>query len=207
MIIKDAEFVGSQTQADKCPPPVLPEYAFIGRSNVGKSSLINMLTSRKGLAKTSGTPGKTQLINHFLINKSWYLVDLPGYGFARASKTSKEAWDHMIRDYLLRRENLQYVFILIDIRHAAQKIDLSFIEWVGEKHIPLALVFTKSDKLSKQQVVKQVENYKLELFKTWVELPVLFVSSADKNEGREEILEFIEQANKSFVIQKPGLKK
>ncbi len=205
MIIREARFIASQTTYTKCPDPVFPEYAFIGRSNVGKSSLINMLTGRKGLAKTSGTPGKTQLINHFMINEAWYLVDLPGYGFARVSKTSKATWDKMIRDYLITRSNLMTVFILVDIRHEPQKLDLAFIQWVGENNIPLAIAFTKADKLSKQQVVKSVEVYKKELSKEWDELPLLFITSADKRSGRDEILEFLELTNKDF--EKPsGLK-
>lgn len=205
MIIREARFIASQTTYTKCPDPVFPEYAFIGRSNVGKSSLINMLTGRKGLAKTSGTPGKTQLINHFMINEAWYLVDLPGYGFARVSKTSKATWDKMIRDYLIKRSNLMTVFILVDIRHEPQKLDLAFIQWVGENNIPLAIAFTKADKLSKQQVVKSVEVYKKELSKEWDELPLLFITSADKRSGRDEILEFLELTNKDF--EKPsGLK-
>ncbi|MBK6443999.1 MAG: YihA family ribosome biogenesis GTP-binding protein [Bacteroidetes bacterium] len=205
MIIREARFIASQTTYTKCPDPVFPEYAFIGRSNVGKSSLINMLTGRKGLAKTSGTPGKTQLINHFMINEAWYLVDLPGYGFARVSKTAKATWDKMIRDYLIKRSNLMTVFILVDIRHEPQKLDLAFIQWVGENNIPLAIAFTKADKLSKQQVVKSVEVYKKELSKEWDELPLLFITSADKRSGRDEILEFLELTNKDF--EKPsGLK-
>ena len=205
MIIREARFIASQSTYTKCPDPVFPEYAFIGRSNVGKSSLINMLTGRKGLAKTSGTPGKTQLINHFMINEAWYLVDLPGYGFARVSKTSKATWDKMIRDYLIKRSNLMTVFILVDIRHEPQKLDLAFIQWVGENNIPLAIAFTKADKLSKQQVVKSVEVYKKELSKEWDELPLLFITSADKRSGRDEILEFLELTNKDF--EKPsGLK-
>ncbi len=199
MEIKEAVFTVSNTTYEKCPPPVLPEYAFIGRSNVGKSSLINMLTGRKSLAKTSATPGKTQLINHFLINKKWYLVDLPGYGYAMASKTSKAGWDRMIRDYLTKRKNLMTVFILIDIRLEPQKIDLNFIQWVGEKQIPLVLVFTKSDKIKKQQVIYSVEQYKKELLKTWSELPLIFITSSEKKNGRDEILGYVENVNKDFV--------
>lgn len=195
MNIKEAEFIVSNTDFEKCPPPVLPEYAFIGRSNVGKSSLINMLTARKNLAKTSATPGKTQLINHFLINKKWYLVDLPGYGYAQASKSSKAAWDKMIKNYLEKRKNLLTVFILIDIRLDPQPIDIRFITWVGEKQIPLCIVFTKADKLSRQQVIFSVEQFKRELKKNWAELPVMFVSSAEKKTGRDEILGYIEQTN------------
>lgn len=200
MEIKEAEFKVSNTNFEKCPAPVLPEYAFIGRSNVGKSSLINMLTSRKGLAKTSTTPGKTQLINHFLINKKWYLVDLPGYGYAKVSKTSKSTWDKMIRNYLEKRKNLMTVFILIDIRLEPQPIDLNFIRWVGEKQIPLAIVFTKSDKISKQQVIFSVEQFKKALLKTWAELPLLFITSSEKKIGGDEILDFIGDTNKEFII-------
>lgn len=199
MTIREARFIASQTTYTKCPEPVFPEYAFIGRSNVGKSSLINMLTGKKGLAKTSGTPGKTQLINHFMINEAWYLVDLPGYGFARVAKTAKATWDKMIRDYLQKRTNLMTVFILIDIRLDPQKIDLQFIQWVGENNIPLALVFTKADKLSKQQVIYSVESYKKELRKTWEELPLLFITSAEKKTGRDEILDYLELTNKDFA--------
>lgn len=205
MTIREARFIASQTTYEKCPAPTLPEYAFIGRSNVGKSSLINMLTNRKGLAKTSGTPGKTQLINHFLINEKWYLVDLPGYGFAKASKTSKATWDKMIRDYLEKRTNLLTTFILLDIRLEPQAIDLAFIQWVGEKQLPIALVFTKADKLSKQQVVKAVEHYKKELLKAWEELPNIFITSAEKRDGRDEVLGYIESTNKEFTPPIPGL--
>ena len=205
MIIREAEFICSNTMHEKCPPPEMPEYAFIGRSNVGKSSLINMITNRKSLAKTSSTPGKTQLINHFIIDKKWYLVDLPGYGFARSSKTNKVAWDKMIRDYLEFRLNLMNVFVLIDIRLSPQKIDISFINWLGEKGIPFSMVFTKQDKISKQQVVTSVEFYKKELLKTWDQLPPIYITSAEKNIGKEEILGYIEGINTEFV--KPKKKK
>ncbi len=198
MDIKEAEFVISQTDYTKCPAPAFPEYAFIGRSNVGKSSLINMLTNRKGLAKTSSTPGKTQLINHFFINEQWYLVDLPGYGYARVSKTSKSTWDKMIRDYLKFRPNLMYVFVLIDVRLSAQKNDLEFINWLGENEIPFVLVFTKADKLSAEQVNLSVEKYRIKLSETWEELMPMFVSSAEKKRGRDEILDFIEKTKTEF---------
>jgi GTP-binding protein len=198
MQITEAKFFISNTDFEKCPAPVLPEYAFIGRSNVGKSSLINMLTGKKNLAKTSGTPGKTRLINHFLINAKWYLVDLPGYGYAKVSKTSKASWDKMIRDYLLKRKNLMNVFVLVDSRLEPQKIDLAFINWLGEKTVPFSIVFTKSDKLKKQQIIYSIENYKKELKKSWDELPPLFISSAEKKIGREEILNYIEGINKDF---------
>ena len=202
MIIREAEFICSNTTHEKCPTPEMPEYAFIGRSNVGKSSLINMITNRKSLAKTSSTPGKTQLINHFIIDKKWYLVDLPGYGFARSSKTNKVAWDKMIRDYLEFRLNLMNVFVLIDIRLSPQKIDISFINWLGEKGIPFSMVFTKQDKISKQQVVTSVEFYKKELLKTWDQLPPIYITSAEKNIGKEEILGYIEGINTEFVKPK-----
>ena len=201
MEIKEAEFTVSNTNYEKCPAPVMPEYAFIGRSNVGKSSLINMLVSRKGLAKTSASPGKTQLINHFLINKKWYIVDLPGYGYAKASKTSKAEWDKMIKDYLEKRKNLMTVFVLIDIRLDPQPVDLRFINWLGEKMIPLSLVFTKADKISKQQVIYSVEQYKRTLLKSWDELPMLFITSSEKKTGRDEILDYIESVNKEFSIR------
>ncbi len=198
MEIKEAEFLVSNTTFDKCPAPTKAEYAFIGRSNVGKSSLINMLTNRKGLAKTSGTPGKTQLINHFLINNEWFLVDLPGYGYARASKDSKAAWDKMIRDYLEFRKNLLAVFVLVDIRLEPQAIDVRFINWLGEKMIPFSIVFTKADKLSKQKVAASVDLYKRELLKTWDELPPVFITSAEKKNGRDELLSYIENINHEY---------
>jgi GTP-binding protein len=200
MEIKEAGFIISNTNFEKCPAPIFPEYAFIGRSNVGKSSLINMLAGKKNLAKTSATPGKTQLINHFLINKKWYLVDLPGYGFAKVSKTAKSTWDKMIWDYLENRKNLLTVFILVDIRLEPQPIDLKFINKVGEKQIPLAIVFTKADKISRQQVIYSVEQYKKTLLKTWAELPLLFITSAEKKSGRDELLGYIEETNKDFKM-------
>jgi GTP-binding protein len=198
MIIKEAEFVQSSTTFLRCPAPSLPEFAFIGRSNVGKSSLINMLTGKKNLAKTSATPGKTQLINHFLVNKNWYIADLPGYGFAKVSKESKAKWDRMIREYILKRENLLTVFVLIDSRLEPQKIDISFINWLGTKEIPIALVFTKADKLTKSKALNQTDVFKKEMLKSWSALPPLFISSAEKKIGREEILEFIEEINKGW---------
>ncbi len=201
MEIKEAEFTVSNTNYEKCPAPNMAEYAFIGRSNVGKSSLINMLTSKKGLAKTSTTPGKTQLINHFLINKKWYLVDLPGYGYAKVSKTSKAAWDRMIKDYLEKRKNLMTVFVLIDIRLEPQPVDINFIRWLGEKQIPISLIFTKADKISKQQVIFSVELFKRTLLKTWEELPLLFITSSEKKTGRDEILNYIDQINKDFKVR------
>ena len=205
MQIKSAEFSGRQQDPEKCPAPVHPEYAFIGRSNVGKSSLINMLVERKKLAKISSTPGKTRLINHFLINGSWYLVDLPGYGYARISESSKATWKKMVRSYLKTRKNLQYVFILVDARLSPQALDLEFIEWLGKTQIPFCIVFTKADKLKKQQVISSVEKYKKKLNETWEELPVLFISSAIERKGRDELLEFIAASNLEYHKNpKPG---
>lgn len=202
MIIKSAEFLTSNAKLDTLPAPIYPEYAFIGRSNVGKSSLINMLTGKKGLAKTSQTPGKTQLVNHFIINESWYLCDLPGYGFAKASKTSRSKWNDTTLDYLKGRPNLQYVFLLIDSRLSPQKIDLEFITWLGAHSIPFVLVYTKTDKLSKRQTMLNADLFAKELLKEWEELPPFFISSAEKFEGREEILAFIEESNLVFVDPK-----
>lgn len=199
MIIKNAEFKCSNTEVSKLPEPVLPEYAFIGRSNVGKSSLINMLTGYKKLAKTSQTPGKTQLINHFLINQSWYIVDLPGYGFAKASKTAKQSWEQFIRKYLESRENLQCVFVLIDSRLEPQRKDLDFITWLGSKGISFVLVFTKADKQSARKTSLNVEAFKKEMLKAWEELPPAFVTSSETKAGREDILAFIEEINYQFV--------
>jgi GTP-binding protein len=196
MIIKEAEFVISSTEIDKCPKSKLPEYAFIGRSNVGKSSLINMLTGRNFLAKVSVKPGKTRVINHFLINKEWYLVDLPGYGFAHASKTDRQKWEQFIRKYLLRRENLFCIFVLIDSRHEPQKNDLEFMQWLGETEIPFVIVFTKTDKLNKLRFIQFKQEYSDKLFETWEKLPEMFVSSSETGEGREDILSFIERVNK-----------
>ena len=198
MVIKNAEFVKSSTQESDCPEPSIPEYAFIGRSNVGKSSLINMLTNRKKLAKTSSTPGKTQLINHFIIDDSWYLVDLPGYGWARTSKTNKSDWKRMINHYLKSRQNLVNVFVLIDLRHEAQKIDLEFIQWLGEEGIAFCVVFTKADKLGKTQVQSNFASYKKILKQSWEELPPTFVTSSESKVGKGEILEFISAINNSL---------
>ena len=198
MEIKYANFIGSFTKSSQCPAPDKPEYAFIGRSNVGKSSLINMLTNRKSLARISNTPGKTQTINHFLINDEWYLVDLPGYGFAKVSKSSRLAWEKMIREYLLKRENLQCIFVLIDCRIPPQKLDLEFVNWLGEMMIPFVLVFTKADKVSDAKTVANLEAFTTEMQKKWEEMPQIFVSSATKKTGREEILQFIEEVNRNF---------
>jgi len=182
-----------------CPKDTKPEYAFIGRSNVGKSSLINMLTNNRKLAKTSATPGKTLLINHFIINNEWYLVDLPGYGYAKRSKKEVAKLDQMIRGYILQREQLVNVFVLIDVRLEVQKIDLEFIQWLGESGVPFALVFTKADKLTPNKVNANVEVYKKVLSETWEELPPMFVTSAEKKQGRDEVLDYIEQINKELV--------
>lgn len=196
MIIKSAEFIISNTELSKCPNPVMPEFAFIGRSNVGKSSLINLLTHRNGLAKTSGKPGKTQTINHFLVNGSWYLVDLPGYGYAGVSRTARKGWGKMIENYLLKRENLYCTFVLVDARHEPQKKDIEFITWMGEKKLPIAVVITKSDKLPRNALAKSVQDYKRKLLESWEELPPIFITSAEKKLGKEEVLDFIEKAIK-----------
>ncbi|MFP5470066.1 MAG: ribosome biogenesis GTP-binding protein YihA/YsxC [Bacteroidia bacterium] len=196
--IDTAEFVCSNTDITKCPPADKPEYAFIGRSNVGKSSLINMLTGKKGLAKTSSTPGKTQLINHFIIDDTWYLVDLPGYGYAKASKRERAKWETFIHDYLLKRENLLCLFVLIDSRHEPQKIDLEFMEWLAVKGIPFVMVFTKTDKESARIINKNIANYEEKMFEVWEELPQYFITSSEKKTGREEVLEFISQLNGQF---------
>lgn len=195
MVIKSAEFVISNSRVEKCPTTGLPEYAFIGRSNVGKSSLINMLTARKGLAMTSQKPGKTQLINHFIINDAWYLVDLPGYGYARLGKDSRDSLRRMIEDYVLERKELVLLFVLLDCRHDPQKIDLEFIQWLGEEGVPFALVFTKADKLSKGRLVANVEAYKAKLREEWEELPPIFVTSSEERMGRDELLGYIEEIN------------
>lgn len=198
MEIKTAQFVISNTEVAKCPAPNLPEYAFIGRSNVGKSSLINMLCARKNMAKTSGKPGKTQLINHFIINENWYLVDLPGYGYAQVSKDQKEKWNKFIEQYILNRENLMCMMVLLDSRIPQQKVDLDFMDWLGEHGIPFVMVFTKIDKLSKKQVNDRITSYKEEMGKHWDELPQCFYTSAEKGEGKKELLTFIEESNKLF---------
>ena len=195
MVIKSAEFVISNSRVEKCPTTGLPEYAFIGRSNVGKSSLINMLTARKGLAMTSQKPGKTQLINHFIINDAWYLVDLPGYGYARLGKDSRDSLRRMIEDYVLERKELVMLFVLLDCRHDPQKIDLEFIQWLGEEGVPFALVFTKADKLSKGRLAANVEAYKAKLHEEWEELPPIFVTSSEERMGRDELLGYIEEIN------------
>lgn len=195
MKIKSAVFAISNTDHKKCPDGNLPEYAFIGRSNVGKSSLINMLTEQKKLAKTSGKPGKTQLINHFLINEDWYIVDLPGYGYAKVSKSAREKFEKFISDYLTKREQLLNVFVLLDSRLEPQQIDLEFMNWCGEKEIPFAMVFTKIDKLSSSALQKNMAKYKKEMMKYWAELPPVFTTSSESGFGREKILNYIEQIN------------
>ncbi|MCG6188403.1 ribosome biogenesis GTP-binding protein YihA/YsxC [Maribellus maritimus] len=197
MEIKEARFIVSNTDVKKCPKPDRPEYAFIGRSNVGKSSLINMLTDKKSLAKTSGKPGKTQLINHFLINEEWYLVDLPGYGYAKVPKTERLKWEKFLRKYILRRENLYCLFVLIDIRHSPQKADLEFMEWLGVNGIPFVIVFTKADKLKPEEQEKNLKNYQEEMLKTWETMPGFFVTSSTLGKGKSEILNFIETTNRS----------
>jgi len=198
MEIKSAEFVISNTDVQKCPQGDKPEYAFIGRSNVGKSSLINMLTNRKGLAMTSQKPGKTQLINHFIINGEWYLVDLPGYGYAQRGKQGRDNIRRIIEDYILERMEMTNLFVLLDCRHEPQKIDLEFMEWLGENAIPFSIIFTKTDKIGKGKLEENMQVYKGKLLEAWEELPPIFVSSSEKKEGREEILNYIEGINKQI---------
>lgn len=198
MKIKSADFVISNTDYELCPKESLPEYAFIGRSNVGKSSLINSIVDRKNLAKTSGKPGKTQLINHFKINNNWFLVDLPGYGYATISKTKRHEFKKMINNYLLNRKNLICLFVLLDIRHNAQKIDIEFMKQMGEEGIPFVMVFTKSDKISQTQIIKNINKYKEEMLKYWESLPEIFMTSSEKQIGTNDILNFIEKYNKGF---------
>jgi len=198
MSIKSSRFFISSQKISQCPKPDLPEYAFIGRSNVGKSSLINMLTNHKDLAKTSSTPGKTKLINHFIINESWYLVDLPGYGYAKLSKSIKEKWHKMIEDYLSHRENLMSVFVLIDSRLEPQKIDLKFVEWLGANQIPFSIVFTKADKSKASEVNQNVNTFKQELLKQWEELPECFLTSSKTAMGKDDIVNYIESTFSLF---------
>ncbi|TXB63963.1 YihA family ribosome biogenesis GTP-binding protein [Vicingus serpentipes] len=198
MKITSAEFVISNTKLDLCPKPDKAEYAFIGRSNVGKSSLINYIVNNKNLAKTSGRPGKTQLINHFIINEEWYLVDLPGYGYAQTSKKNRAKWEQFISDYILQRENLLNLFVLIDSRLPAQKIDLDFMEWLGEKGVPFSIVFTKIDKLSSTQKHKNLMAYKKEMLKYWEEMPINFSTSSSGKTGKEAILNYIESINIAY---------
>jgi GTP-binding protein len=205
MIIKSAGFLISNTDYNKCPPANLPEYAFIGRSNVGKSSLINLLTNNKNLAKISNKPGKTKLINHFIINEKWYLVDLPGYGYAKVSIKDRDQWVLSFEKYILNRENLVLLFVLIDSRIPPQKIDMKFLRWLGKYEVPFAIVFTKIDKLTKKKVNENISNYKNELLKEWEFLPDIFESSSETKTGRDEILNFIENLNKKFNISLTGL--
>ncbi|WP_086475528.1 MULTISPECIES: ribosome biogenesis GTP-binding protein YihA/YsxC [Arenibacter] len=199
MKIKSADFVMSNSNVSNCPKDPIPEYAFIGRSNVGKSSLINMLTQRKGLAKTSGRPGKTQLINHFKINENWFLVDLPGYGYARVSKKDKKTFQKYITDYFLERIQLVCAFVLIDIRHEPQKVDLEFMEWMGENQIPFCIIFTKADKLRPKAIENHVNNYIHKLLEgIWEEAPQYFVTSSASGLGQEELLDYIDSLNESF---------
>jgi GTP-binding protein len=199
MKVNTAEFVMSNQDITKCPIPQIPEYAFIGRSNVGKSSLINMLANVKNLAKISGKPGKTRLINHFIMNKSWYLVDLPGYGFAKASKTHRNKYEKFINEYMLKRENLMNVFLLIDSRHPPQFIDIDFMEWLGTSQIPFSIVFTKIDKLNRSQKGSFYAAYEAEMLKTWEEMPPHFITSSETKDGRDELLNYIEEINEAFV--------
>ncbi|MBQ6770528.1 MAG: YihA family ribosome biogenesis GTP-binding protein [Bacteroidales bacterium] len=195
MNITKAEFLMSNTRIDKLPNESLPEYAFIGRSNVGKSSLINMLVQRRGLAKTSSVPGKTVAINHFIVNDAWYLVDLPGYGYAQHSKKTREQWRVMINNYISRRRNLVCTFVLVDSRLEPQNNDLGFMEWLGESQVPFCIVFTKADKVSKSDLKKNIEALKTRLLEEWEELPPIFVTSAEDRLGRDEVLDYIEQQN------------
>lgn len=197
--VPQVSFLMSNREVDKCPKPDRPEYAFIGRSNVGKSSLINMLMQRKNLAKTSSTPGKTQLINHFNVDEAWYLVDLPGYGFAKVPKNERKRFEKMIADYMLERKNLVNVFVLVDARHAPQQIDLEFMEWLGVSQIPFSIVFTKMDKLKRSEMHAKLKAYEKRLLQTWEELPPRFQTSAETSGGREELLDYVGQLNDSFA--------
>ena len=198
MEIKEARFLISNTDVERCPKPDKPEYAFIGRSNVGKSSLINMLAQKKALAKISGTPGKTRLINHFVINEEWYLVDLPGYGYAKIAKKERQKWEKLVRDYVLSRKNLICIFVLIDMRHKPQQIDLEFMEWLGTNQVPFTIIFTKADKLKPGVLEMNIETYRNKMYESWAEIPMHFVSSAEKSMGRIEILNYIERLNETL---------
>ena len=198
MQIKSAEFMVSNSDVAKCPKDRLPEYAFIGRSNVGKSSLINMLMQRKSLAKTSGRPGKTQLINHFLVNKNWYLVDLPGYGYARVSKSAKKTFQKFITNYFSKREQLVMAFVLVDCRHEPQPIDLEFMQWMGENQIPFGIVFTKGDKLKPNALKRNIEAYSQKMLETWEEMPLYFATSASNALGRDALLQYIDAVNQEL---------
>ena len=207
MKITKAEFVISNTDVRKAPQEPLPEYAFIGRSNVGKSSLINMLTNQKKLAKTSGTPGKTQLINHFKINDNWFLVDLPGYGYARTSKSSRKKFQKLITDYFEKRKNMVNAFVLVDVRHEPQKIDMEFMRWLGEHQIPFSIVFTKTDKLSSNELGKNLKKYKLKFLKEWETMPESFITSAVSKLGKDEIINYIDRLNDMVRDEIPKLMK
>ena len=195
MKIKSAEFVMSNSDVTKCPKEKLIEYAFIGRSNVGKSSLINMLMQKKSLAKTSGRPGKTQLINHFLINKNWFLVDLPGYGYARVSKSSKRIFQKFITQYFSKRQQLVLAFVLIDCRHKPQKVDLEFMQWMGENQVPFSIIFTKQDKMKPNALIKNIEDYKLKMLESWEEMPNYFITSSSNGTGRDKVLNYMSEIN------------
>ncbi|HPF96893.1 MAG: ribosome biogenesis GTP-binding protein YihA/YsxC [Flavobacteriaceae bacterium] len=198
MEIKSAEFIMSNSNVEKCPKSLLPEYAFIGRSNVGKSSLINMLANRKSLAKTSGKPGKTQLINHFLINKNWHLVDLPGYGYARVSKSAKRTFQKFITEYFSKRKQLVCGFVLVDIRHEPQTIDMEFMEWLGENMIPFCIIFTKADKLKPKDIEDHIKAYESIMLETWEEMPQYFITSSSNGLGKEDLLSYINDLNQSI---------
>lgn len=202
MEITKSQFVISNSDVSKCPDSKIPEYAFIGRSNVGKSSLINMLANRKKLAMTSSNPGKTMLVNHFLMNESWHLVDLPGYGFAKRGKSMRQSFGKLISSYMLDREQVTLVFVLIDVRHKPQKIDVEFINWLGEKEVPISIIFTKADKLTTSEAAKNMTAFKEELYEIWDELPPIFVSSSVKKKGKDQILSYIDDINKSLKENK-----
>ena len=202
MQIKSAEFVISNSDVSKCPNSKLPEYAFIGRSNVGKSSLINMLTQRKDLAKTSGRPGKTQLINHFLINNSWHLVDLPGYGYARVSKSAKKTFQKFITAYFEKRPQLVCAFVLVDSRHKPQPVDMEFMQWLGEHQVPFCIIFTKADKMKPKALERNINDYKAGMLQFWTEMPQYFVTSSSNGTGQEELLGFIQSLNEEFSPEK-----
>ena len=191
----------SNSDVTKCPKEKLIEYAFIGRSNVGKSSLINMLMQKKSLAKTSGRPGKTQLINHFLINKNWFLVDLPGYGYARVSKSSKRIFQKFITQYFSKRQQLALAFVLIDCRHKPQKVDLEFMQWMGENQVPFSIIFTKQDKMKPNALIKNIEDYKLKMLESWEEMPNYFITSSSNGTGRDKVLNYMSEINSLVSIQ------
>lgn len=204
MKIKSAEFVVSNSKVDQCPNSQLPEYAFIGRSNVGKSSLINMLTGKKSLAKTSAKPGKTQLINHFLINKNWHLVDLPGYGYAQVSKSTKKVFQKFITAYFERRKKMICAFVLVDSRHKPQKIDMEFMQWMGENGVPFVIIFTKADKLKEKDLKKNISQYQEEMLEIWEEMPQYFLTSATSGLGQDDVLDYIENLNGMIHSQNAG---